>query len=193
MDATGRTLDAEAEQALVRRAVDGDERAFAALYDHYLDKIYRFMAYRVADDATAEDLTSEVFLRAWDNLDGYKPGGPPFGAWLFRIARNLAIDHARTRKDATPLEAVADMLPDADPGPAEQAACQLEAQRLRRALNQLTDLQRDVLSLKFIQGMETREVARVLGKRPGAVRALQMRGLQALAEVLGHTRTESDD
>lgn len=172
------------EQVLIRRAVKGEADAFTALYDHYVDRIYRFLKYRAPDDDTAEDLTSEVFLRAWDHLDGFDPGGAPFGAWLFRIARNLAIDHSRMRKPQVSLEDVPHREQEPAPPVEDRVAQRLDQEQFLMLLGELTEGQREVLHLKFVEGLETAEVARVMGKRPGAVRALQMRALQSLQAVL---------
>lgn len=172
------------EDDLVRRAVRGEETAFAALYDQYVDRIYRFLRYRAPDDDTAQDLTSEVFLRAWDHLDSFEPGGAPFGAWLFRIARNLAIDHARTRKPKVPLDTLPSQEVRDEKLVEEHVAGQVDLDRLMDLFRELTEPQREVLTLKFVEGLGTAEVAKVMGKKPGAIRALQMRGLQALEAVL---------
>lgn len=177
--------DSPAEEKLVRRAVQGDPDAFGRLYDRHVDRVFRFVLYRVNDEPTAEDLTSEIFMKAWDALDGYRPGGAPFGAWLFRIARNTVIDHHRTKKEQVELEKVAPILEDPDASPQADVSSALELERLQSALAQLTEAQQEVLTLKFIEGLSTREVSQVLGKRQGAVRALQMRGLHALADLLG--------
>ncbi|MDE3090215.1 MAG: sigma-70 family RNA polymerase sigma factor, partial [Chloroflexota bacterium] len=142
--------------------------------------------FRVRDTPTAEDLTAQVFLKAWERVEHYQIRGLPFGAWLFQIARNLVIDHYRTRREVAPLESgdagdLRDAL-DID----EVVEQRLEAERLRRALQRLTEEQRQVLTLKFIDGFSTAEIARTLGKKPGAIRALQMRGLQTLAEIMGN-------
>ncbi|MCB0212312.1 MAG: hypothetical protein KDJ52_23425, partial [Anaerolineae bacterium] len=79
---------ASQEAQLIKRAKSGDTDAFAGLYDIYIDDVYRFILHRVGNKQTAEDLSSQVFLKAWDNLGRYKMQGLPFGAWLFRIARN---------------------------------------------------------------------------------------------------------
>lgn len=173
------------EDQLVQRAVEGDPKAFGRLYDRYVDRIFRFVVYRVNDEPTAEDLTSEVFMKAWDALDDYEPSGAPFGAWLFRIARNAVIDHHRTQKEQIELEKVAPILEDPQADPQGDVHGELELDRLKAAMSQLTEAQQEVLTLKFIEGLSTREAAQVLGKRQGAVRALQMRGLHALADVLG--------
>ncbi len=174
---------AREEDQLVAQAIAGNPGAFATLYDTYVDRIYRFIFFRVGNEQTAEDLTSQVFLKAWENLGRYEIRGLAFGAWLFRVARNLVIDHYRTKKNTEPLGA--DGL---DPGHSfdfdGHIDARLVADYLHAALHQLTDDQRTVLTLKFIEGWSTAEIADMMGKRQGAVRALQLRGLKALAEIL---------
>lgn len=176
------------EAELVRNAIEGDEQAFAAIYDAYLEGIYRFVYIRVEDHQTAEDITSTVFLKAWENLSSYKPRGVPFRAWLFRIARNSVIDHYRTRKQAAPLEAVINVVEDDTQPLSEKIGNRLETDEVLTFMQQLTEDQRNVLALKFVQGFSTKEIAKVLGKRQGAVRALQMRGLQTLARLMENHR-----
>lgn len=172
------------ELELIQRAVSGDPDAFAALYDFYVEQIYRFVLFRVGNEQTAEDLTSQVFLKAWDNLSSYQIRGLLFRAWLFRIARNSVIDYYRTYKETMPLEPSALTKPDPAAEVGDQVEQQLQAEEVHLALQQLTEDQRQVLTLRFIEGLSTEEVATVLGKRQGAIRALQMRGLQALAEII---------
>jgi len=176
------------EKSLVRQAMSGDSEAFAQLYDAYVERVYRYVYFRVSDDNLAEDLTSQVFLKAWEHLGGYKPGSSPVLAGLYTIARNQVIDHYRTHKEYDPLEkAVA--LPSDRQSVGEQVELRFELQALRDALQFLTEEQQQVLILRFIAGMETREIAQILKKAEGAVRALQMRALQALAKYLESERT----
>jgi RNA polymerase sigma-70 factor (ECF subfamily) len=172
------------EEALVKSASEGDEQAFSALYDTYLDSIYRFVYLRVEDQQTAEDLTSTVFMRAWEKLDKYEFRGVPFRAWLFRIARNAVIDHYRTRKESAPLEAVINTHDESAISVSQKVGLHIEAEKVMTCMQQLTEDQRNVLTLKVVHGFSTEEVAKTLGKRQGAVRALQMRGLQALAKIM---------
>lgn len=169
------------ETERVRRATQGDPEAFAGLYETYVGRVFRFMAARVEDDAAAEDLTAATFMKAWDHLPRYHLGDAPFGAWLFRIARNTVIDHYRARRPTASLDSLR-ALPDPAPTPADYDP--LEAERVRSALLRLTPDQCEVLRLRFFDGLSTEEIGRHLGKRPGAIRALQLRGLRALAEEL---------
>ncbi len=166
---------------LVQRAVAGDPEAFGQLYDVHLEPIYRFIFFRVGDTSAAEDLTSQVFLKAWEKLAQYEVRGLPFGAWLFRIARNVVIDHYRARRETVSLEVLEVERVAVVEGVAGEVEMKVDVERLMVLLTKLTDEQREVLTLRFMGGLTTEEIAQVMDKQPGAVRALQMRGLQALA------------
>ncbi len=175
--------ETDRQSELVRLAKAGDAEAFGHLYETYLDRIYRYIYFRVTDEQTAEDLISQVFTKAWENLDRYQPSGRPFIAWLYTIAHNTVIDHYRTRKDTVAIENTISLASDA-PSPHEQVELHFEAENLRAALQTLTPEQQQVIVLKFISGMSTDEIAGQLKKSAGAIRALQMRALQALAKQM---------
>ena len=177
------STETDRQNELVLLAKGGDADAFGHLYEAYLDKIYRYIYFRVTDEQMAEDLISQVFTKAWENLDRYQPSGRPFIAWLYTIAHNTVIDHYRTRKDTVPIENTISLASDA-PTPHEQAELHFEAENLRAALQTLTPEQQQVVVLKFIAGMSTDEIAAQLRKSAGAIRALQMRALQALAKQM---------
>ena len=172
------------ERQLVLQAQDGNSEAFGQLYDAYMERIYRFVYFRVEDQQTAEDITSQVFLKAWSNLDRFRFNRTPYLAWLYTIAHNAVIDHYRTRKVTTALDDVQLSQPDHSEVVENDIDLSVEMQSVKSALQTLTDDQQKVLTLKFIEGMSNNEIARHLGKREGAIRALQMRGLQALAKQL---------
>lgn len=172
------------ERQLVLQAQDGNSEAFGQLYDAYMERIYRFVYFRVEDQQTAEDITSQVFLKAWSNLDRFHFSRTPYLAWLYTIAHNAVIDHYRTRKVTTALDDVQLSQPDHSEAVDNDIDITAEMQSVKTALQTLTDDQQKVLTLKFIEGMSNNEIARHLGKREGAIRALQMRGLQALAKQL---------
>lgn len=175
--------ETDRQSELVTLAKAGDAEAFGHLYETYLDRIYRYIYFRVTDEQTAEDLISQVFTKAWENLDRYQPSGRPFIAWLYTIAHNTVIDHYRTRKDTVAIENTISLASDA-PSPHEQVELHFEADNLRAALQTLTPEQQQVIVLKFISGMSTDEIAGQLHKSAGAIRALQMRALQALAKQM---------
>ena len=180
----GSSHPVEDEPKLVSRSQTGDQEAFARLYDAYLERIYRYVFFRVADEQLAEDISSEVFLKAWEKLDTYQSGSSPFIAWLYRIAHNAVIDHYRTRKVAVKLDDVRPAEISHDDHADDELDLQIELEQLQRGLQELTEEQKQVLILKFIQGLSTPQIASQLGKQQGAVRALQMRALQGLARVL---------
>lgn len=166
-------------KSTIARAKAGDEAALGALYEAYKSKIQRFLYYRVGDRQAAEDLTTEVFLRMLEHLEGYRMQGTPFQAWLFQIARNLAVDYFRKQNVRNHLSLEPTMPANGD-SPDTVAARSLTNDRLRRALQQLTEGQSDVIVLRFIAGMSIAEVAETLEKSESAVKSLQARGLDAL-------------
>ena len=172
------------ERQLVLQAQAGNTEAFGALYDAYMERIYRFVYFRVEDQQTAEDITAQVFVKAWSNLDRFSFSRTPYLAWLYTIAHNAVIDHYRTRKITTALDDVRLSQPDQAEAVENQIDLTAEMKLVKEALRTLTEDQQKVLSLKFIEGLSNHEIARHLGKREGAIRALQMRGLQALARLL---------
>jgi len=153
------------ERQLVLKAQDGDAEAFGRIYDGYVERIYRFVFFRVDDQQTAEDLTSQVFLKAWSNLDRFEFTRTPYIAWLYTIAHNTVIDHYRTRKVTTALEDVQLSQPDDAEAVENQIDLTVEMKTIRAAMQSLTDDQQQVLHLRFIEGMSNTEIAQQLGKR----------------------------
>lgn len=181
------------ELELVRYSQEGDQHAFARLYDAYMERIYRYIYFRVADDEIAEDITSQVFLKAWEKLSSYHPGQSPFIGWLYRIAHNAVIDNYRTKKIVIALEDAAPAEISQEDRVEEKLDRQIKLEQLREALQELTEEQQQVLILKFISGLSTAEIARQLGKQQGAVRALQMRALQGLNKSLQGLKEQVQD
>ncbi len=178
------TLDDATIERLVQQARDGDAGAFGQLFDHYNEPIYRYIASRVNRPSDAEDLTQIVFVKALEALPRYESRGIPFGGWLFRLARNTVIDHVRTRRDHTDLEALGEQ-PAGEPGPDALAVTRDEIATVIAALTSLTDEQRDAIALRFFAGLSAREAAEAMGKQEGTVRGLQFRAIAALRRQLG--------
>jgi len=171
------------EENLVRQAVDGNQQAFTRLYDEHFDKIYRYIYFRVSNQAEAEDLTQEVFLKALQAIGSYKWRDLPFAAWLFRIAHNQVIDHLRKRskqKKAPLEEAAAVSMED----PVAMTEHKSEIEELTSAVKELPSAQQEVISLRFISGLPIAEVAKTLGKSEGTVKALQFNGTVSLRRIL---------
>jgi RNA polymerase sigma-70 factor (ECF subfamily) len=180
------------EKELVARAIQRDSTAFGQLYEAYLDRIFRYVYYRVGSIAEAEDLTEQVFLKAWEAIDRYEARGAPFTAWLYRLAHNLVIDQYRGRRVTTPIEDVDESALDGEDvtGVVESA---LEAEEVRAAVGCLNPDYQQLIVLRFIEGMSHAEVARIIGKTEGATRVIQFRALQALAKVLESRGVASSD
>lgn len=179
---------ADDERTLATRAAGHDAEAFAQLYDRFVDKIYKYVYYKVGTTQQAEDLTAQVFLKAWEAFQGYRWTERPFSAWLYRIAHNLVVDHFRAHRDAVNIEGLD--LGDEHAVDMEELANQhLNGEILRRAIAQLTEDQQEVIVLKFLEGYSTVQVAEVMDKDPGAIRALQHRALGALQRNLGKVNT----
>ena len=168
---------------LVSRAQRGNVDATGQLYERHYQSIFRYLYYRTGDQPTAEDLTADVFLKMVQALPGYRVTAASFRTWLFQIARNLSIDHFR-RGRAHPQENMEEGFPSSGPHPEAATDRSLSAEGLRQALGQLSDEQRDVVVMRFIEGMPLAEVAAALHKSEDAVKGLQRRGLTALRELL---------
>jgi len=171
-------VDEEAE--LVRRAKARQPEAWAQIYDRFHGVIYRYVLMRLRNEADAEDLAAQCFLRAFSGIDGYSYRGKPIVAWLYRIAGNLVADRIKQRRrqsavslDETAVNAV-QLGPDAT----------VDSIDLQRALDGLKREQREVVVLRFFLSLSIREVAQMLGKSEGAVHSLQVRAIEALRSKL---------
>ena len=171
------------ETWLIEQAKEGNPTAFAELYDRYQPAIYRYIYYRVNDVDTAEDLTAEVFVRLVEKIDRFTYKGRPLLAWLYTIARNLITDHLRRSGRDLPLS-LEEQLVGTIVDPAETVERRLRQGRLVAAIDSLTEDQRQVILLKFVEGLNNNTVAQVMGKTVGAVKALQHRALASLRRTL---------
>ena len=181
---TSTSPEQDEESRLVDRAVRRDAAAFGLLYEAHLDRIYRYIFYRVGTTGDAEDLTEIVFLKAWEAIDRYRWQGRPFLAWLYRLAHNTHIDYVRTQSPTTSLNNDDRPIELASSAAAVELARALDADLLAQALSQLTVEQQQVIVMKFIEGLDNEQIAQTMDKREGAIRALQMRALMSLRRVL---------
>jgi len=168
---------------VIERARTGDRSAFAELYDTHCDAVYRYVLYRVREPSDAEDLTSEVFTRAFANIHRYRWQGKSFLAWLYTIARNAVTDRRRRDRPTVELDNAYGI---AEEGPTahDHAVRGEQVDALKGAVKHLTTEQQEVLVLRFVENMSSRQVAKVLGKNEGAIRALQFRALGRLRKLL---------
>jgi RNA polymerase sigma-70 factor (ECF subfamily) len=176
-------LSRDEERLLVHRAIDRDTGAFAALYDLHVVRVYRHIYYLVNDAREAEDLTAQTFLKAWEAIDRYQERGAPFVAWLLRIGHNLTVSHLRSKRDHSMLD---DGFVDQKltRNPEEALERSTEEDSVRQALLRLRDEQRQVIMLRFVEEMDYREVAAVIGKSVPAVRVIQHRALGNLRKII---------
>lgn len=174
--------DQASEEALVERARALDEDAWAEIYRRHAQQVYAYIYYRLGRQHTAEDLTADVFVKALAGIKGYAYRGTPLLAWLYRIAHNVTADHrkaaARWAQHYTPDE----------PDGVEEKRDSLDALDDRRdmlqAIRALTEEQQQVVILRFYHGMTSVEVAKVIDKPEGAVKALQARAVRSLRRIL---------
>jgi RNA polymerase sigma-70 factor (ECF subfamily) len=171
------------EESLIQRAKQHDQEAFTQLYEEHFDKIYRYLVLRIGDKMEAEDMTQQVFLKALRSISSFKWKGVSFSAWLFRIAHNQAVDFLRKKaKHASlPLD---ESLVASDVNPQLAVERKWEIEQLMLATQQLTKAQREVVALRFSGDLSVAEVATVMGKRPGAVKALQHSAIVALRRIM---------
>lgn len=172
---------------LIRRAQGGDAQAFGALYEEFLDPIYRYVYFKVSGREDAEDLTERVFLKVWEKLGTFTPQGPDgqgFSAWLHRTAHNTVIDHYRKSKDEVPLSEPGRQVSELALDPEETVADHLEIQEVRRAIGELSEDERQVILLRFVEGLPHKETAEILGQSEVGSRVLQHRALKKLRQVL---------
>lgn len=176
-------MDKEKEQELIDLCRGGNTEAFGLLYDAYVREMYLFIYYKTNHRETAEDLVSQVFVKAWSGLSGYRGDG--FRAWLYSISRNLVIDHYRRTRFTDDVADYWDL-----PSPSDQAGDldqKIDQERIRAVLSVLTAEERDILIMRFWNDMEFREIAKVLGKSEGAVKMKTYRTLSSLRDQFAIT------
>jgi RNA polymerase sigma-70 factor, ECF subfamily len=178
-------MDARRMMDLVERAQSGEADAFGRLYDQYSDTVYRYIYYRVGGRATAEDLTSETFLRALRRIGTFTWQGRDFGAWLVTIARNLVADHFKSSRFR--LEVTTGEMLDANEverSPEDSVLERLSNDALIDAVRRLNPQQQECVTLRFLHGLTVAETARIMGKNEGAIKTLQYRAVRTLARLM---------
>ncbi len=156
--------------ALVTRAAEGDRDAFGQLYCHYYRPIYNLARFYLARQA--EDVVAETFIRAWGAIGRYRDIGRPFVAWLYGIARHVVADELRAARRVEPRDRLPDLPSDSEHD---------DRLMLASGLGRLPPMQRRVIELRYLVGLSHKEIATVLGKTEGAVKAQRWRALRNLA------------
>jgi RNA polymerase sigma-70 factor (ECF subfamily) len=164
---------------LIERAKLGEVEAFGCLYERYLESIYRYIRTRVAEDRTAEDLTETVFLRSFESLSRYKDKGLRFSAFLYQVARNLLVDHYRQEEEELPIEN-ADQISISPARIDDTIVHQDQVDSLRESLEALPEEYREIIRLRVLLELSTKECAQWMGRSEGAVRVLLHRAIKSL-------------
>src|SRR4051794_40495784 len=169
------------DDELIQRAATGDRSAFEDLYRRYARPVFGLALRRLGDRGRAEDALQETFASVWRSAGSYHPDRGPGAPWLYAVARNAIVDRARARTE-TPAE-IPDRAAD-EPGPADAAEQTWVAWRVHRALEELSDREREVISLAYWSGLSQSEVAEFLGIPLGTVKTRTRAALARLSEIL---------
>ncbi len=159
----------------------GKQEALADIYEAYFVRVYRFIFYRVSHKETAEDLTEDVFIKAFAGLKNLEKLDA-FEGWLFQIARNLVIDYYRKKKQLIPLDAIENTL-EYDTNVVDIINLQIEQSILIKLLKELNDEQQSVIKMKFLEDLDNGTIAKLLNKTEGAIRVIQHRAITKLKEI----------
>ena len=170
----------------MKAAQAGDASAFGQLYERHRDPVYRYCLARTGAKHEAEDLVADVFIRAMEALDRYEDRGLPFVAYLFRIARNAAIDKSRRSRPDMSIDELVHH-PESGQNVEAEAMRSLDRDVLVAAMSKLKSDYREVLLLRFVEGYGAADVGRMTGRSEGAVRTLQHRALDRLRRELEKT------
>ncbi len=167
---------------LAARAALGDRAAFERIYNLLVDDLYSYIRGQTRNETVAEDLVANVFLKAWRSAKGYRPSSHTFRRWIFTIARNEVRDYWRASQRTLPMVEF-DISDERQPEPESDP---VEVRRLvQQALATLTEEQRQVVVLRYFSNKSHEDIAAILGKREGAVRAQLMRALRQMRKVMG--------
>ena len=177
------------DDELIQKAQRGDPHAFGELYDMHAPVIFRYLFAHLDSRMDAEDLTGEVFLKAWQSLPKYIERGVPFLAFLFRIAHNVLVDHYRqnNRLESKSPDEMDGYRVEGNSEAVDVIGNQMEHQQILRVLSRLRPDYQSVLTLRFISELSPEETSQVMKRSVGAIRVLQHRALAALREEIDKT------
>ncbi len=168
------------EKRLILQAKQGNEQAFAQLYELFFDKIFRFVFFRINDKEAAEDLTEETFIKAWTKISNVNEES--FSGWLYQIAKNKVIDHYRQRKTTVNIEDIANILETEYDLP-EQTNALFDSKLLLELIRELPPDQQIIIKLKFIEDLDNAEISELISKSEGSIRVAQHRAIERLQEL----------
>lgn len=166
----------------VASAMAGDRQAFGRLYDDYVREIYDFLYFKTHHKETAQDLTSQTFMKALQHLQTYDADKSSFGTWLYRIARNTATDHYRTKRSFVDIEDAWDLKDDTDLE--QDADTAVFMQKIKVHLAKLSSEQRDIVTMRVWQGKSYAEIASIVGKSEASCKMNFSRALKQLRKEM---------
>ena len=177
------------EKEIVGRAQQGEALSISILYERYYDRIFRYVSFKTSSFVESEDITAEVFVKMIQSIGSFRWQGYQFSSWLFKIAHNLVVDYYRKKGKVAvvPLEAASSLHDESSLNPEDVehiVDINLRMQSVQAALKELTDLQKEVIRLRFVAGLSVAETALVVDKKANAVKALQHAGLKKLKKLL---------
>lgn len=172
----------EHEKNLIEGAAKGSQSDFAKLYDEYIEQIYRFAYFKLNNKKDAEDLAHDVFLTAWQNIPKFISMGHPFSSWLYKITKNKIIDRWRGKKNNISTEVMKEIGQEIEfsPNLIEKLNNEMTSDVAMLAVKKLEPIKQEVMFLKYVSEMDTKEIAKVIGKTEGATRVLLHRAIQEI-------------
>jgi RNA polymerase sigma-70 factor (ECF subfamily) len=178
------------DDAIITKAVQGDQEAFGLLYERYVGRIFNYVYYRTGNHHDAEDLTARVFFRAIRSIGSYQDRGLPLSAWLYRIAHNLVANWHRDRSRRPEILLDEGLLPFHETEHPEAVLLKNEEQeRLLRIIQKLPPERQQLLILKFVEHLSNAEIGQIIGRTEGAVKSLYHRTLLSLRDDLDQIAT----
>jgi len=175
----------QAEEIFLISRVRDDGSAFDELYNYYFPRVYNYVHYRVADSHDCDDLTSQIFEKLFSRFKYYQPGRATFSAWLFSIARHTVVDYYRSqaRMRDTSLEITIELI-DSKPEPSDIVAFNETQQHLLKALESLTQREREIIALKFWSGSSNRDIATLIEVSESNIAVILFRAMRRLRTIL---------
>ena len=173
--------DTELQKAF-EKAQKLDREAFGRIYDHFSERLYKFIFFRVGHKELAEDILADTFVKAWTKIEQVS-NAKAFTSWLYQIAKNNIIDYYRVKKVTVDLEEVVDVLEDAA-SPLDDTNLIIEQRVVMKLLEELAPDQQQVIQYKFFEDLQNAEIAQVMGKSEGSIRVIQHRAIIKLKELL---------
>jgi RNA polymerase sigma-70 factor (ECF subfamily) len=178
-------------KTLLEKAKTGEDAAFSQLYELYFEKIYRFAFYRVGHKEVAEDLTEDVFIKAFNSLHSLSKDSS-FESWLYQIARNKVIDYYRSKRLIMPIDEIENLI-EYETNLVDIVNLKIEQKLLLKLIKELAPEQQVVIKLKFFEDLPNNQIAELLHKTEGAIRVVQHRAITKLRELIEQIRKDNND